>query len=64
MCPLEYYSKLENKGIDSMYVGVELLYKHIGTPKGFFAERFPTLRAKHTRRGVPGKSDRMTWQSE
>jgi len=64
MCSLEHCSKLENKGIDSVYLGVELLYKHIGTPKGFFTERLPTPRAKRIGRGVSRKLDRMTWHSE
>ena len=32
MCSLEYHRKLRNRGINSVYVGVDLLYKHAGTP--------------------------------
>ena len=46
MCFSEYLSKLKNRGIGSMYVGVELLYKHTGTPRGLLAERFLTSRTK------------------
>ena len=35
MCTSEYCSKLRNRGIDSMYVQVELLYKHVGTTQGY-----------------------------
>ena len=31
-CSSEYCSKLRNRGIGSMYIGVELLYKHARTP--------------------------------
>ena len=37
-----------------MYVGVELLYKHAGTPLGFLTKRSPTLRANKPGRGVSG----------
>ena len=47
-----------------MYVVVELLYKHAGTPLGFLTKRSPTLRANKPGRGVPGKSEKMTWHSE
>ena len=50
MCSLKHCSKLENKGIDSVYLGVELLYKHIGIPREFLIERFLTPIAKHTRK--------------
>ena len=43
MCASEYYSILRNKGTDDMYVGVELLYKHTGTPQGFLTKRFLML---------------------
>ena len=49
-CASEYCSKLRNKGIDGMHVGVELLYEHDGTPNGFLIERFPTPRAKCTKK--------------
>ena len=47
-----------------MYVGVELLYKHVGTPLRFLTKRSPTLRANELGRGVSGKSNKMTWRSE
>ena len=37
MCSSKYCSKLRNRGINNMYVGVELLYKHTGTPQRFLA---------------------------
>ena len=46
MCSSEYCSKLRNRGINSIYVGVELLYKYAGTSRRFFSVRFPTLYAK------------------
>ena len=48
MCASDYLSKLRDKGIDGMYVRIELLYKHIGTPWGFLTKRCPTPRAKRT----------------
>ena len=50
MCSSKYYSKLRDRGIDGVHVGVELLYKHARTPRGFLVERFPTPRVKRTRK--------------
>ena len=33
-----------------MYIGVELLYKNVGTPQGFLTKRFLTTKAKRTRK--------------
>ena len=34
-CTFECRKKLRHRGIDAVYVGVELLYKHNGTTHGF-----------------------------
>ena len=50
MCAFEYRSKLKDRGINRMYIGVELLYKHARTPQGFITKRFPIPRAKRTKK--------------
>jgi len=41
-CTSKMCSKMRHKGIESVYVGVELLYKHIGTTNGFSIKEFST----------------------
>ena len=41
-CTSKCRKKLRRRGIDAVYVGVELLYKHNGTTHGFLTERFPS----------------------
>ena len=44
-CTSEYHSKPRYR----VHVGVELLYEHIGTPRGFLTKRSPSPKAKRTR---------------
>ena len=39
----ECSSKLRHRGINAMYVGVKILYKHDRTPQRSLKKRFPTL---------------------
>ena len=43
MCTLKCRGKLRYRGIDTVYVGVKLLYKHDGTPQGSLTKRFLVL---------------------
>ena len=43
MCTSECRNKLRHKGIDVVYVGVELLNKHNGTTHEFLIEKFSSL---------------------
>ena len=43
MCTSEYHGKLRYRGIDTVHIGVKLLYEHDGTPQGYLTERFPSL---------------------
>ena len=45
-CSSKYSRKLRNRGIDSVYVEVELLYKHTRTFDGSFTQKFPTSSSK------------------
>ena len=38
-----------------MYIGIKLLYKHDGTPKGYLIKRFPTLSPNDCRERSVGK---------
>ena len=42
MCTMKYSGKPRYKGIDTVYIRVELLHKHDGTPQGTLRQRFPT----------------------
>ena len=42
MCTSEYRSKLRYIGIDTMHIGVKLLYEYDGTLQGYLTKRFPS----------------------
>ena len=52
----ECCNKLRDKGIDAVYVGVKLLYKHDGTPRGSLKQRFPTPSSNDFRERSVGKN--------
>ena len=41
-CTSKYSSEIRNRGIDMVYVGVELPYKHTRTTNRFFTKKFST----------------------
>ena len=41
-CTLEYRSKLRYRGINTVHIGVKLLYEHDGTPQRYLTKRFPS----------------------
>ena len=45
----ESHSKLSYRGIDTMHIGVELLYYHDGTPQGYLTQRFSSPSVNDTR---------------
>ena len=46
MCTFECSNKLRHNGIDAMYVGVKLLNKYDGTPRGIFQVEIPNLESE------------------
>ena len=54
-CTSECSSKLRYKGIDAVYIGVKLLYKHDRTPQGSLKKRFPTPSSNDRRERSVGK---------
>ena len=64
MCTSECSSKLRYTGIDVMYIGVKLLYKHDGTPQKSLKKRFLTLSLNDSRERSVGKvqQDNLAFQ--
>ena len=42
MCTSDMRSKLRYRGIDTVHIGVKLLYDHGGTPQWYLTKRFPS----------------------
>ena len=55
MCISECYGKLRYRGIDIVYIGVKILYKHDETPHGSLKKRFPPPSPNDSREKSVGK---------
>ena len=54
MCTSECNSKSRYRSIDTLYIGVKILYKHDGTPQGSLKKRFPTPSLNDNRENLIG----------
>ena len=55
MCTSKCHGKPRYRGIDNVYIGVKLLYKHDGTPQGYLTKRFPAPSSNDRRERSVGK---------
>ena len=60
MCTSECRDKLKHRGIDTVHVGIKLLYEHSRTPKMYLTKRFPSPSVNNFGKRVSEKSDRIT----
>ena len=51
----DMHSKLRHKGINTIHIGVKLLYEHDGTPQGYLTKRFPSLSVNDIEQSSVGK---------
>ena len=65
-CTSKCRGKLRYRGIDTMYIGVKILYKHNRAPQGYLTKRFPSPSLNDSRQRSVGKfrqNDMALWMN-